>query len=88
MLGYTRDELLATPVSSIHRGELPQLHEFLRRVLRDRRGSTIKLTCRTKRGQFLPTEMSLHAFDRGGRTCILGLVQDRSEHRQRARDRD
>jgi hypothetical protein len=27
--------------------------------------------------------MSLHAFEKGGRLRILGLVQDRSEHRQR-----
>ena len=44
----------------------------------------IKLTCRTKQGEFLPTEMSLHAFESGGGVQILGLVQDRSEHRQRA----
>ena len=83
MLEYTREELLATPVSEIHPAELPQLSEFLDRVLRDGQGSTIKLTCRTKQGQFLPTEMSLHAFDSGGGVHILGLVQDRSEHRQR-----
>lgn len=81
MLGYTRDELLATPVSHIHPAELPQLQEFLDTVLRDRQGSTIKLTCRTKRGEFLPTEMSLYAFDSDGHVRILGLVQDRSEHR-------
>ena len=84
MLGYTHEELLATPVSHIHPAELPQLSEFLDRVLRDGQGSTIKLTCRTKQGEFLPTEMSLHAFDSGGGVQILGLVQDRSEHRQRA----
>src|SRR5439155_564032 len=83
MLGYTHEELLATPVSHIHPAELPQLSEFLDRVLRDGQGSTIKLTCRTKQGEFLPTEMSLHAFDSGDGVQILGLVQDRSEHRQR-----
>jgi|SRR5438552_9093539 len=82
MLGYTRDELLATPVSKIHPAELPQLHAFLDTVLRDGQGSTIKLTCRTKGGQFLPTEMSLYALEDAGRVRILGLVQDRSEHRQ------
>src|SRR5437667_344624 len=56
MLGYTHEELLATPVSHIHPAELPQLSEFLDRVLRDGQGSTIKLTCRTKQGEFLPTQ--------------------------------
>ena len=69
----------------IHPAELPELSELLERVLRDGRASTIKLTCRTKHGTFLPTEISLHALELGGRLRILGLVQDRSEHRQRDR---
>lgn len=82
MLGYTRRELLATAVSHIHPAELSQLRDFLDNVRRDGHGSTIKLTCRTKRGDFLPTEMSLHAFESGGHLHILGLIQDRSQHRQ------
>jgi chemotaxis family two-component system sensor kinase Cph1 len=83
MLGYTHEELLRTPVSQIHPAERSQMSDFLDRVLRDRQASTIKLTCRTKTGTFLPTEMSLHAYERDGSLRILGLVQDRSEHRQR-----
>lgn len=86
MLGYTREELLETPISRIHPAELAELQELLERVLRDGRASTIKLTCRTKHGTFLPTEISLHGFEAGGRIQILGLVQDRSEHRQPAPD--
>jgi chemotaxis family two-component system sensor kinase Cph1 len=82
MLGFTREELLATPVSHIHPAELPQLGEFLERVLRDGKGSTIKLACRAKSGRFLPTEMTLLAFEIGGHVRLLGLVHDRSEHRQ------
>jgi two-component system, chemotaxis family, sensor kinase Cph1 len=81
LLGYTREELLRTPISSIHPSELAELSELLERVLRDARGSTIKLTCRTKQGTFLPTEISLHALEIQGRVRILGLVKDRSEHR-------
>jgi chemotaxis family two-component system sensor kinase Cph1 len=84
LLGYTREELLATPISSIHPAELPELGELLDSVLRDGRASTIKLTCRTKQGTFLPTEISLHALEVAGRLRILGLVLDRSEHRDRA----
>ena len=83
MLGYTHEELLRTPVSQIHPAELSQMSDFLERVLSEGRASTIKLTCRTKIGTFLPTEMSLHAFENDGRLRILGLVQDRSEHRER-----
>ena len=84
LLGYTRAELLQTPISRIHPSELRELNELLERVLRNGRASTIKLTCRTKSGTFLPTEISLHKLEIGGETRILGLVQDRSEHRQRA----
>jgi len=83
MLGYTRAELLQTPISRIHPAELAELSELLERVLRDHRASTIKLTCRTKQGTFLPTEISLHAVQLDGTLRILGLVQDRSEHRHR-----
>jgi chemotaxis family two-component system sensor kinase Cph1 len=83
LLGYTREELLETPISWIHPAELPDLSELLARVLRHGRASTIKLTCRTKHGAFLPTEISLHALQVAGRLRILGLVLDRSEHRER-----
>jgi two-component system, chemotaxis family, sensor kinase Cph1 len=86
MLEYTREELLATPVSAIHPSEHAQMREFVDRVLHERRGSTIKLTCRTKSGVYLPTEMTFHAFESDGRLYVLGLVQDRSEHRMRPRE--
>ena len=85
LFGYTREELLAIPISRIHPAEAADLVELLDRVLRDRRASTIKLTCRTKHGTFLPTEISLHAFEIDGKTRILGLVKDRSEHRHASR---
>src|SRR3984885_8296778 len=62
LLGYTRQELLATPVSRIHPADLPQLREFVNGVLEHGQDSTIKLTCRTKSGTFLPIEMTLFAF--------------------------
>jgi len=81
-LGYAHDELLATPVSRIHPADLPQLRDFVEQVVREGRASTVTLTCRTKLGTFLPTEMSLYAFLSDGQLRILGLVQDRSDHRQ------
>jgi two-component system, chemotaxis family, sensor kinase Cph1 len=81
LLGYSREELLQTRIGQIHPAELPELRELLRQVLRDGRGSTIRLTCRTKTGTFLPTEIWIHVVEGGGRRYILGLVQDRSEHR-------
>jgi PAS domain S-box-containing protein len=83
MLGYTSEELLETPISCIHPAELSEVNELLERVLRHGLASTIKLTCRTKDGTFLPTEITLHALEVDGRVRVLGLVLDRSEHRQR-----
>jgi two-component system, chemotaxis family, sensor kinase Cph1 len=83
LLGYTRQELLDTPVSRIHPGELEQLQAFVSRVLEQRHGSTIALACRTRQGNRLPIELSLWAFENAGRIRLLGLVDDRSEHRHR-----
>jgi two-component system, chemotaxis family, sensor kinase Cph1 len=85
LLGYTREELLETPISRIHPAELAEIAELVECVLTHGRASTITLTCRTKFGTFLPTEISLHAFESDGRVRVLGLVQDRSEHRQSGR---
>ena len=84
MLGYTHAELLQTPISRIHPGELPQLHDFVGRVLRDGHGTTITLTCRTRSGTCLPTEMALQAFEDDGRVVVLALIRDRSEHRRQS----
>jgi PAS domain S-box-containing protein len=86
MLGSTLEELLETPVSEIHPGERRQLQDFLAAVLREGHGSTLALTCRTRSGQYLPTEMTLWAFDGGARVHVLALIRDRSEHRARSRD--
>jgi PAS domain S-box-containing protein len=81
LLGYTREELLEKPVSRIHPGELEQLQAFVGDVLHRGHGSTITLACRARRGNRLPIELSLWAFENAGRTLVLGLVHDRSEHR-------
>jgi PAS domain S-box-containing protein len=81
MLGYTRGELLATPISHVHPAEMPQMLDFIRRVRHEGRGSTVKLTCRTKWGDFLPAEIAMVALVNRENVYILALVQDRSEHR-------
>jgi PAS domain S-box-containing protein len=85
LLGYTLEELLATPISRVHPADMPLLRTFVEDVLREGQGSTVKLTCRTKDGTFLPVEMSLVALESGRRGRILALLRDRSEHRQRRR---
>ena len=86
LLGLTREELLQTPVSRIHPGELEQLQAFVGSVLEQGHGSTITLTCRVRQGTRLPIELSLWAFTNGGRLYLLGLVTDRSQHRKARAD--
>ena len=83
LLGYTREEMIGLHVACIHPSEMPELTALLSEVARHGRASTIKLTCRTKSGTFLPTEISLHSLMLEQGIRILGLVQDRSDHRQR-----
>jgi PAS domain S-box-containing protein len=85
MLGYSPTELLEIPISRIHPGELPQLEDFVGRVLRDGNGTTISLTCRRRSGGYFPTEMALHAFEYEDRVYVLALLHDRSEHRSSER---
>ena len=81
MLGYSRAELLATPVSAIHRGELAQLQAVVTEVIQYGHALTDSLTCRVVSGECLPVEMSLSTLELDGRVLIVGLVHDRSEHR-------
>ena len=81
VLEYTRDELLATPISQIHPAELPQLQAFFDEALANGGNWTIALSCRTKSGRFLPTEIALYPLDTGDRVYVVGLLRDRSEHR-------
>src|SRR6266576_4715506 len=80
MLEYTREELLATPISCIHPAELPQLDAFFETARADGANWTIAMTCRTKSGKFLPTEIALFLLDSGTHVYVIGLVRDRSEH--------
>lgn len=81
LLGYTREELLITPISDIHPNELPRMEAFLDVALREGVNWTIEMACRTKSGTFLPTEIALLALDSGNRVYVISLVRDRSEHR-------
>src|SRR5262249_45611035 len=45
-------------------------------------GSTITLACRVRQGDRLPIELSLWAFEDAGRVLVLGLFDDRSDHRR------
>ena len=85
LLGYGRDELLSMPASAIHPHEVPKLLEFTRSVLKHETGWTDELSCMTKSGGTVPSEISASLIDIDGETCVVAMVRDITE-RKRAQE--
>ncbi len=81
-LGYSHDELLATPVSVIHPAEFPQLIDWVRQVRSEQLGWSALFNCRNKDGTYTPTDMMALAPDPNGLVVIF--TKDRSAHRRAA----
>ena len=82
LLGYTREELRALPVSAIHPDEVTQLQQFTRRVLRDGMGWTDELTCVTKDRTKLAAEISASAVDMDGERRVISWVRDVTQRKE------
>jgi PAS domain S-box-containing protein len=83
MLGYEREELVATPISVVHPAELAQLEAWVDQVRRDQIGWSALFNCRTKSGARLPVEMTALVPDPDG--LVILFARDRSQHRGPAR---
>lgn len=83
MLGYFRDELLTTPISTIHQDEIPKFLDFINAECRQGSGWRDQFYCLTKAGIKIPAEISAAIIDFNGRRCVAAVVRDISE-RQRA----
>ncbi|HEY1702345.1 MAG TPA: AAA family ATPase [Trebonia sp.] len=81
-LGYSHDELLATPVSAIHPAEFPQLVDWVAEVRGEQFGWSALFNCRAKDGTYTPTDMMALAPDPNG--LVVLFTRDRSAHRSRA----
>ncbi|MFQ5950125.1 MAG: sigma 54-interacting transcriptional regulator, partial [Nitrospiria bacterium] len=81
MLGYSRDELLSLPMRAIHPHEMPKLTAFSHSVLQQGYGWTDELTCLTKSGVNLPSEISASLIDMSGRACLIAIVRDITERK-------
>jgi PAS domain S-box-containing protein len=82
MLGYSREELLTMPISRIHPDEMPKFLHFAQSVLDTGSGWTDELTCLTKLGNKLPSEISASVINLAGKIYILALVRDISERKK------
>ena len=81
MLGYGYDELLALPVSQVHPGEMPILMALSETVFSQGHGWTNELTCTTKDGTVLPSEISASVLEADGKPLMIAMVRDVSERR-------
>ena len=82
MLGFARDELLATPVSVIHADDMAALRTVTRIASREGRARSKSLRCRTRSGQIIPVEASASTIAIAGGEAHLFLLRDITE-RQR-----
>ena len=82
MLGYSREELLALPVSAVHPDDVAKFRTFARSVLEQGSGWTNELSCVTKAGSRLPVEISASMIQLGGRTCVISAVRDITDRKQ------
>jgi DNA-binding SARP family transcriptional activator len=78
-LGYSHEELLATPISAVHPAEMPQLLDWVTQIRREQFGWSALFNCRTKAGIHFPVEMMTLAPDPNG--LVVTFTTDRSGHR-------
>jgi len=83
MLGYSYEELLSLPISSIHPHEISRFLAFSESVQIVGHGWTNELSCLCKTGQVLPTEISASVVNINGRRCILTMVRDISQRKKK-----
>jgi len=88
MLGYSREELLAVPMSLIHPHEMPKLKAFAQSVFEQGQGWTNELSCLTKGEKNLAAEISASIFEMDGRKCMIALVRDITERRRLERENE
>jgi len=80
LLGFTREELMGMAVSDVHPGNLEKLELFAKMAAEHGGASTTELTCMTKSGQVIPSEISANFYqDNLGRHLMIAQVRDISQ---------
>ena len=80
--GYRRDELLGQHLGMLLPGPMADMDAFLREAGRTSLGRITEWEGRRKNGEVFPFELSLFAFEAGGRRFFAGAVRDTSERRE------
>lgn len=91
LLGYSRGELLSMHPEEIHPNDIDRVrNEFISQVTEEGAGFTDDLTCLTKNGCEIPTEISgaaLELSDDGGEpTQMIAMLRDISDRVQHRRE--
>ena len=79
MLGYPRELLLSVPVSAVHPNQMEQFQAFAQRVSATGESWTDELTCTTRSGRVVPTEISASMIDIEGKRRLVALVRDTTD---------
>jgi PAS domain S-box-containing protein len=82
LLGYPQDELVRLRPSDIHPDEMPQLAAFVEAVFESGHGWTNELTCTTRAGDRLASEISASVISLGGRSWMIATIRDLSAFRR------
>jgi len=83
MLEYAEDELVSLSVFTIYPTEGQALLDFFHSVSQRGYGWTDQLSCMTKMGRHLIAEISSSIIKVGGKKCMIALVRDMTERKQR-----
>jgi len=82
ILGYSKKELMAMSISDIHPKEMVQLRKFSQMVSKKGQGWTDELTCITKSGRLLPSEISASNIEISGSKYMVSMVRDITDRKQ------
>jgi len=84
MLGYTEDELLAIPLTSLFSGESAEGERFLR-VIATKIPERFESVVRTKEGTLMPVECFLQTMidETSGQPCAYVFITDIADRKQR-----
>ena len=79
MLGYSYKELLEMPMTAIHPHEIERFMNFAKTVTQNRSGWTNELSCMTKTGACVPSEISASILEIDKTNYIIAMIRDVSE---------
>jgi PAS domain S-box-containing protein len=82
LLGCTREELIAVPISSIFPDDMGALLELAHSVFAKGHGYIEGVRCRRKNGRDLTMKASAFSGELGGGRCLVAMMSDISERKE------